>query len=247
MATPFRTPPALSLAKRATVEGIGTAFLLATVVGSGIMGTRLSGGNTALALLANSLATGAGLTALIVSLGSISGAHFNPLLTLFEAVTGKRPWSEVPAYVAAQFLGALAGVGLAHGMFGEALFSASRRVRDGAGNFLSEFIATFGLLAVIWSCSRRRVEAVPYAVGAYIMAAYWFTASTSFANPAVTLARSLTNSFTGIRLADASIFVAAQILGAAAATAFSMWLGTSERSTAAISDGYRRERRSTKP
>lgn len=200
----------------------------------------------ALALLANSLATGAGITALLVSLGSISGGHFNPLVTLFEAVTGKRPWSDVPAYVAAQILGAVAGVGLSHGMFGEAVFSASRRARDGGGNFLSEFIATFGLLAVIWSCSRRRLEALPYAVGAYIMAAYWFTASTSFANPAVTLARSLTDTFTGIRFADASIFVVAQILGGAAATAFSMWVGAGERSAAAF-EGYRGERRSSQP
>lgn len=214
----------LSLAKRATAEGVGTALLLATVVGSGIMAARLAGGNLALVLLANSLATGAGLTALILSLGSISGAHFNPVVTLSEAFLGRRAWSEVPAYVAAQILGAFAGVAVAHGMFGEAIFSPSHRARSGPGQFLSEFIATFGLLAVLWACSHRRVDSLPFAVGGYITAAYWFTASTSFANPAVTLARSMTDSFTGIRLADAPLFLVAQVLGAAGATLFAWWL-----------------------
>jgi len=158
---PLGPHPIASLGKRAVAEGVGTAFLLATVVGSGIMGANLSEGIPALALLANSLATGAGLTVLIVSLGPVSGAHFNPVVTLADTVTGNRPWSEVPAYVGAQLLGAVAGVGLAHGMFGEALFSVSRQARGGAGSFLSEFIATFGLLVVIGSCSRRRPEAVP--------------------------------------------------------------------------------------
>jgi glycerol uptake facilitator-like aquaporin len=224
LATPFKSFTPLSLARRAAAEGVGTALLLATVVGSGIMGERLSGGNTAIALLANSLATGAGLTALILSFASVCGAHFNPVVTLADAAMRRRPWSDVPSYVAAQVLGAFAGVALAHGMFGEAIFSAARRARGGPGQLLSEFIATFGLLAVIWGCSRRRAAATPFAVGAYITAAYWFTASTSFANPAVTLARSATHTFTGIRLADASLFVVVQVLGAAAATAFLWWL-----------------------
>lgn len=221
MATPVRSHVEASLFKRAIAEGVGTAFLLATVVGSGIMGARLSEGNAALTLLANSLATGAGLTALIFGFRAISGAHFNPLITLAEAITGKRPWVELPAYIAGQISGAFAGVAVAHGMFGELVFSASHQVRGGAGQFLGEFVATFGLLVVVWGCSRRDAEALPLAVGAYITAACWFTSSTSFANPAVTLARSATDSFTGIRLADAGTFVVAQVLGAAAAMAFS--------------------------
>jgi len=232
LVTPLKTLHSLSLARRATAEGVGTALLLATVVGSGIMGERLSGGNAAIALLANSLATGAGLTALILGLASVSGAHFNPVVTLADAAMRRRPWSDVPAYIAAQVLGAFAGVALAHGMFGEAIFSAARRARAGSGQLLSEFIATFGLLAIIWGCSRRRADAVPFAVGAYITAAYWFTASTSFANPAVTLARSATDSFTGIRLGDASLFVVAQVLGATAAMAFVVWVSREDTSAA---------------
>jgi len=230
LVTPFKpfSPP--SLPRRAAAEGVGTALLLATVVGSGIMGERLSGGNAAIALGANSLATGAGLTALILSFASVSGAHFNPVVTLADAAMGRRPWSDVPPYLAAQVLGAFAGVALAHGMFGEAIFSAARRARGGPGQLLSEFIATFGLLAVIWGCSRRTIDATPFAVGAYITAACWFTALTSFANPAVTLARSATDGFTGIRLGDASLFVGAQIFGAAAAIAFTWWLSPGVRS-----------------
>jgi glycerol uptake facilitator-like aquaporin len=223
----------LPLARRAAAEGIGTALLLAVVVGSGIMGARLSGGSVALALLANSLATGAGLIALILGFGPISGAHLNPVVTVAEAIADRRPWSDVPAYVGAQTFGAFAGVALAHGMFGEAVFSVSRRARGGAGQLLSEFVATFGLLLVIWGCSLRRPGAVPVAVGAYIAAAYWFTASTSFANPAVTLARAATDSFAGVRPADALLFVAAQVLGAAGALALWRWLALQTRSGAA--------------
>lgn len=199
-------------------------MLLAAVVGSGIMGERLSGGNIAIALLANSLSTGAALVALILTFGPISGAHFNPAVTLADASQGGLAWREVPAYVIAQLAGAFAGVATAHLMFGLRLFSPSRHVRAGAGQMFSEFIATFGLLAVIWGCVRFRSQAVPFAVAAYITAAYWFTASTSFANPAVTLARSLTDSFVGIRPADAPGFIIAQLAGAAAATLLFRWL-----------------------
>jgi glycerol uptake facilitator-like aquaporin len=203
---------------------VGTALLLATVVGSGIMGEHLAAGNVAIALLANTIATGAGLVALILTFGPISGAHFNPAVTIADASQGGIAWREVPVYIAAQVAGAFSGVAAGDAMFGEPVFSASRHVRSGAPQLLSEFIATFGLLAVIWGVSRRRSSAVPFAVGAYITAAYWFTASTSFANPAVTLARAATDTFAGIRPADAPGFVAAQLLGAAAATAFFRWL-----------------------
>ena len=205
--------------KKATSEAVGTALLLATVVGSGIMGERLAGGNVAIALLANTLATGAGLVALILTFGPISGAHFNPVVTLADAWEGGTRWRDVPVYLAAQLLGAIGGVAVAHLMFGEPLFAASEHVRAGASQLFSEFIATFGLLSVIWGVSRRNTQFTPFAVGAYITAAYWFTASTSFANPAVTLARSLTNTFSGIRPADAPGFIAAQLAGAVAATA----------------------------
>jgi glycerol uptake facilitator-like aquaporin len=205
--------------KKATSELIGTAFLLATVVGSGIMGERLAGGNVALALLANTIATGAGLVALILTFGSISGAHFNPVVTLADAWQGGLPWRQVPAYLGAQVLGGLLGVAAAHAMFGEPVFTASQHVRSGGAQLFSEFVATFGLLSVIWGVSRKNAPFTPFAVGAYITAAYWFTASTSFANPAVTLARSLTNTFSGIRPADAPGFMAAQLAGALAATA----------------------------
>jgi len=211
------------LARRASAEAVGTALLLATVVGSGIMGERLAGGNTAIALLANTLATGAGLVALILTFGPISGAHFNPAVTLADATQRGLAWRDVPAYLAAQVGGAFAGVAAAHAMFEEPM-RASRHVRAGMPQAFSELVATFGLLAVIWGCSRRRSSAVPFAVGAYITAAYWFTASTSFANPAVTLARSVTDTFSGIRPADVPGFVIAQLLGAAAATAFFGWL-----------------------
>ncbi len=213
------------LLKKAVSEAVGTALLLATVVGSGIMGERLAAGNVALALLANTLATGAGLVALILTFGPISGAHFNPAVTVADASQGGLPWREVPVFLLAQLLGAFAGVALAHVMFSEpALFSASQHERSGAAQLVSEFIATFGLLSVIWGCARRRASAVPFAVGAYITAAYWFTASTSFANPAVTLARAASDTFAGIRPADAPGFIVAQFAGAAAATRLFRWL-----------------------
>ena len=214
----------MTYSRRLVAESLGTSLLLATVVGSGIMAERLSGGNVAIALLANTLATGAALVALILTFGPISGAHFNPAVTLADAWQRSLPWREVPGYVLAQVLGAFAGVAAAHLMFGEPLFSASIKIRAGAPQVFSEFVATFGLLAVIWGCSRRRAESVPFAVAAYIVAAYWFTASTSFANPAVTLARAATDSFAGIRPADAPAFVFAQLLGAIAATALFRWL-----------------------
>lgn len=214
----------MNLARRAAAEAVGTAMLLAAVVGSGIMGERLSGGNVALALLANTLATGAALVALILTFGSISGAHFNPAVTLADASQGGLAWRDVPAYIGAQIMGAFAGVATAHLMFDLPMFFASRHERHGASQFFSEFVATFGLLAVIWGCARLRSSAVPFAVAAYITAAYWFTASTSFANPAVTLARSASDTFAGIRPIDAPAFIIAQLLGAAAATALFRWL-----------------------
>jgi glycerol uptake facilitator-like aquaporin len=222
------------MSKKATSEAIGTAFLLATVVGSGIMGERLAGGNVAIALLANTLATGAGLVALILTFGPISGAHFNPVVTLADAWEGGTPWRNVPVYVVAQLLGAVGGVAVAHAMFGEPLFAASEHVRAGASQLFSEFIATFGLLSVIWGVSRQNAPFTPFAVGAYITAAYWFTASTSFANPAVTLARSLTNTFSGIRPADAPGFIVAQVAGAFAATALFKFLVPRARANAAV-------------
>jgi glycerol uptake facilitator-like aquaporin len=214
----------VDLARRTVAEGLGTALLLATVVGSGIMGERLAGGNVAVALLANTLATGAALVALILTFGPVSGAHFNPAVTLADASLGGTPWREVPAYLFAQVAGAFAGVAAADVMFELPVFSASRHARTGPAQWFSEVVATFGLLAVIWGCSRRRASAVPYAVGAYITAAYWFTASTSFANPAVTLARAATDTFAGIRPADVPGFVVAQLAGAALATAAFRWL-----------------------
>ena len=211
-------------AKRITAEAVGTALLLAAVVGSGIMGERLAGGNVAIALLANTLATGAMLVALILTFQPISGAHFNPAVTLADASQGGIAWREVPGYIAAQVIGAFVGVAAAHLMFGETLFTASRHVRAGGAQMFSEFIATFGLMAVIWGCARQRSSAVPFAVGAYITGAYWFTASTSFANPAVTLARSMSDTFAGIRPADAPGFIVAQLAGAAVATLLFRWL-----------------------
>jgi len=213
-----------SLARRTAAEAVGTAMLLAAVVGSGIMGERLAAGNVAIALLANTMATGAALVALILTFGPISGAHFNPAVTLADASQGGLPWRDVPVYVVAQVAGAFAGVAAAHLMFGEPLFFASRHARAGGAQAFSEFVATFGLLAVIWGCARSRSSIVPFAVAAYITAAYWFTASTSFANPAVTLARSASDTFAGIRPADAPAFIAAQLAGAAAATALFRWL-----------------------
>jgi glycerol uptake facilitator-like aquaporin len=213
-----------SLPRRVVAEAVGTAILLAAVVGSGIMGERLAGGNVAIALLANTIATGAALAALILTFGPVSGAHFNPAVTLADATQGGLAWRDVPAYVGAQVVGAFAGVASAHVMFGLPVFFASRRERGGAAQAFSEFVATFGLLAVIWGCARLRSQAVPFAVAAYITAAYWFTASTSFANPAVTLARSASDTFAGIRPADAPAFIAAQLVGATAATTLFRWL-----------------------
>jgi glycerol uptake facilitator-like aquaporin len=209
--------------RRASAEFLGSAFLLMAVVGSGIMGERLAGGNVAIALLANTIATGAALVALILTFGPISGAHLNPAVTLADALAGGIAWREVPAYLGAQLVGAFAGVGCAHLMFGVPLFFASHHVRSGPAQLWSEFLATFGLLSVIFGCSRSRPTAIPYAVGAYITAAYWFTASTSFANPAVTLARAASDTFAGIRPTDAPGFIAAQLLGAAAATVIFRW------------------------
>ena len=205
-------------------EALGTAFLLAIVIGSGIMGERLSGGNVAIALLANAIATGAGLVVLILMFGSLSGAHFNPVVTLSEAWQGNLPKGQVLPYLLAQVCGAFAGVAAAHLMFGEPLFFASGHVRTGGAQWWSEFVASFGLLATIISCARTRPSVTPYAVALYITAAYWFTSSTSFANPAVTLARAASDTFAGIRPADVPGFVVAQLLGAASATGLFCWL-----------------------
>jgi glycerol uptake facilitator-like aquaporin len=213
-----------SLLRRTVAEFIGTLLLLAAVVGSGIMAEKLAAGNAALALLANTIATGAALVALILAFGPISGAHFNPAVTLADAWQGGISWRESSAYIAVQIAGAFAGVAAAHLMFGLTLFTASTHVRTGPAQLFSEFIATFGLLSVIWGCARNRPAAVPFGVGAYITAAYWFTASTSFANPAVTLARSASNTFAGIRPADTAGFVVAQLAGAFAATLLFRWL-----------------------
>jgi glycerol uptake facilitator-like aquaporin len=194
------------------------------VVGSGIMGERLAGGNVAVALLANAVATGTALVALILAFCPISGAHFNPAVTLAGAMQGGIAWREAPAYMVAQVVGAFGGVAAAHLMFGLPLFFASHHVRSGGAQLWSEFVATFGLLAVIWGCSRARSSAVPFAVGAYITAAYWFTASTSFANPAVTLARAASDTFAGIRPADAPAFIAVQFAAVLAATWSFRWL-----------------------
>jgi glycerol uptake facilitator-like aquaporin len=214
----------MNLQRRLAAEGVGTALLLAAVVGSGIMGDRLAGGNVAIALLANAIATGSTLVALILTFGPISGAHFNPAVTIADASQNGLSWRVVPLYIAAQVAGAVAGVFAAHLMFGEELFQLSQHVRAGSAQLFSESMATFGLLGVIWGCSRRRPESVPMAVGLYITGAYWFTASTSFANPAVTAARALTNTFAGIRPADAPGFIAAQLAGALVATLLFRWL-----------------------
>jgi glycerol uptake facilitator-like aquaporin len=188
------------------------------------MGERLAGGNVAIALLANSLATGAMLVTLILTFGPISGAHFNPAVTLADASQGGLAWREMPIYLAAQILGAFTGVAAAHLMFREPVFFASQHARTGSAQLFSEFVATFGLLSVIWGCARLRSSAVPFAVGAYITGAYWFTSSTSFANPAVTLARAASDTFAGIRPADVPGFIVAQLAGAAAATLLFRWL-----------------------
>jgi glycerol uptake facilitator-like aquaporin len=214
-----------NLIRRTVAETLGTALLLATVVGSGIMGERLAGGNTAVALLANTVATGAALVALILTFGTISGAHFNPAVTVADAWMGGLKWHDVPAYIGGQVVGAFAGVAAANIMFELPVFFASTKVRTGFSQWFSEFVATFGLLAVIWGCSRlRSAVVVPFSVAAYITAAYWFTASTSFANPAVTIARTMSDTFAGIRPTDAPPFIAAQFTGAFAATFLFKWL-----------------------
>ena len=221
-----------SLSRRLAAEFFGTAFLVAAVVGSGVMGDRLANGNVALALLANTIATGAALIAIILTFGPISGAHLNPVVTLADAMEKGVPWAEAWQYVLCQIAGGVTGAIAAHLMFGLPPIFLSQHVRSGPAQFLSEFIATFGLLSVIWGCSRVRSSIVPFAVGAYIIAAYWFTASTSFANPAVTLARSLSDTFAGIRPSDVPLFIVAQILGALAATFLFRWLVPSLPSTA---------------
>ncbi len=213
----------LTLSRRLVAEGLGTALLLAIVVGSGIMAERLAGGNMAVALLANAIATGAGLVALILTLGAVS-AHFNPVVTLSAAWQGAMPWREVLPYIAVQLAGAILGVVAAHAMFELPAVFASQHVRTGPAQWFSEFVATFGLLAVIIGCSRSRPASTPWAVAAYITAAYWFTSSTSFANPAVTLARAASDTFAGIRPMDVPGFIVAQLAGAAAATVVVGWL-----------------------
>jgi glycerol uptake facilitator-like aquaporin len=213
-----------SFSRKLAAEFVGTAFLVAAVVGSGIMGQRLSSGNVALALLANTIATGASLVALILAFGPISGAHFNPAVTLADAMEAGLSWAQASGYVFVQIFGGVTGTVAAHLMFALPVVFASHHVRSGGPQLLSEFIATFGLLSVIWGCSRFRSHLASFAVGAYIAAAYWFTASTSFANPAVTIARSLSDTFAGIRPVDVPLFIVAQILGAIAATLLFRWL-----------------------
>jgi glycerol uptake facilitator-like aquaporin len=214
----------ISLSRRLVAEFVGTAFLVAAVVGSGIMAERLANGNVALALLANTIATGAVLVALILTFGPISGAHFNPAVTLADAMEGGLAWVPASGYIIAQIFGGLSGTIAAHVMFGLPAVLVSHRVRAGGAQFVSEFVATFGLLSVIWGCSRSRSADVPFAVGAYITAAYWFTSSTSFANPAVTIARSLSDTFAGIRPSNVPLFILAQFLGALASTFLFRWL-----------------------
>ena len=218
------SPPHPPLPRRVVAEGLGTALLLAAVVGSGIMGDRLAGGNVAVALLANTLATAATLAALITALGPVSGAQFNPVVSVWAAGTGRLAWRDVPGYLAAQVAGAIAGVVIAHAMFGLPLIQASTHVRTGGSQLLSEGVATLGLLLVIAGAVRHRPTAVPAVVGAYIAGAYWFTASTSFANPAVTIARGLTDTFAGIRPADVAGFIGAQAAALAIGLPLLGWL-----------------------
>ena len=216
--------------RQLAAEFLGTAGLLAAVVGSGIMAERLAGGNAGLALLANTLATGAALVALILTFAPVSGAHFNPAVTLWAAVNGGISGRDATLYAVAQITGALLGVGFANLMFDLPVYFASTKIRTGPAQWLGEFVATFGLIAVIHSCSRlQKAVVVPFAVAAYITAAYWFTSSTSFANPAVTVARSLSDTFAGIRPADAPAFIIAQLLGAMAATVVFRWLIPAEQ------------------
>jgi len=213
-----------TLLRRTVCEFLGTGFLVAAVVGSGIMGEKLAAGNVAIALLANTIVTGAALVALILTFGPISGAHFNPAVTFVDAIENGVSLKDAACYVPAQCLGGIAGAIAAHVMFQLPVISVSHHARAGSAQLFSEFIATFGLLSVIWGCSRVRSEMVAFAVGAYITAAYWFTASTSFANPAVTIARCLSDTFAGIRPGDVPWFIVSQFLGAIAATILFRWL-----------------------
>ena len=213
-----------TLPRRIVAEFIGTGFLVAAVVGSGIMGERLAGGNVAIALLANTVATGAALAALILTFGPISGAHLNPAVTLADAIERGVSWTVAACYVPAQCAGGICGAIAAHLMFSLPALSLSHHARSGSAQVFSEFVATFGLLCVIWGCSRQRSQIVPFAVAAYITSANWFTSSTSFANPAVTIARALSDTFAGIRPVDVPLFVAAQLAGAIAATLLFRWL-----------------------
>jgi glycerol uptake facilitator-like aquaporin len=213
-----------SLARRIFAEWLGTAFLLAAVVGSGIMAERLAGGNVAIALLCNTIPTGAILVVLILVFGPLSGAHFNPAVSIAFAVRRELSWSIAAIYVAAQIIGAVAGVWAAHLMFALPVWQLSITSRAGAGQWLAEAVATFGLLLTIFGCAARSPAAIPYAVGLYIISAYWFTASTSFANPAVTIARSLSDTFSGIAPSDVLAFIAAQFIGMAMAVVTGTWL-----------------------
>jgi glycerol uptake facilitator-like aquaporin len=227
----------MTLGRRLASEALATALLLAAIIGSGTMGEDLAQGNTAVALLANTIATGAALVALILAFGPVSGAHMNPLVSAAEGWRGDLPWREVSLYIVAQVAGAYAGVAAAHAMFGKPWFFASQHARAGWPLLWSETVAAFGLLFVVLSVSRSRPAAVPYAVGAYITAAYWFTASTSFANPAVTLGRAASDTFAGIRPDDVAGFIAAQIIGAAAALLLWGWLFGKTGRPAARVDG----------
>jgi glycerol uptake facilitator-like aquaporin len=223
-----------SLAQRVFCEWLGTALLLAAVVGSGIMAQRLAGGNVALALLCNTLATGAILPVLILVFGPLSGAHFNPAVSLALSLRGGLPWPVVPTYMLAQVLGGIAGVWAAHLMFELPVLQISATMRTGVGQWLAEAIASFGLGLTIFGCVARAPAAVPYAVGLYITAAYWFTASTSFANPAVTIARSLSDTFAGIAPEGVVAFIAAQMVGMLAALAVDYWLWGPVKEPAAL-------------
>jgi glycerol uptake facilitator-like aquaporin len=203
---------------------LGSALLLAIVIGSGVMGDRLAGGNVAIALLGNTIATGAGLVVLITIFGPLSGAHFNPVVSLMFAFKRELPWSDALAYIALQVIGAILGVWLAHAMFGESLMQVSSKLRDGWSQGLAEGVATFGLIATILGSLRFRPDATPFMVGLYITAAYWFTASTSFANPAVTVARSLSNTFAGIAPSSVPLFIICQLAGAAVGAVLFGWL-----------------------
>lgn len=227
----MRQAPA-SLPQRLLAEALGTAFLLAAVVGSGIMAERLSGGNGALALLGNTLPTGAILAVLILIFAPLSGAHFNPAVSLALALRRELPWTQAAAYITAQIIGGMIGVWAAHVMFALPLWQVSAHVRTGAAQWFAEFVATFGLLLTILGCAARTPAAIPYAVGLYITSAYWFTASTSFANPAVTIARSLSDTFAGIEPAGVPAFVAAQLVGMLTAVALARWLWPPEARSA---------------